>query len=85
MYVAVMPLKRLSDQRTDDGLDCQLSHHIGKAYYIYCVFEMLLQEIAAEFCVAVVKGNAIYLDLARSVAIGCIVCHEITSFLCDFT
>ena len=70
VYVAVMPLKRLSNQRADYGLDCQLAHHIGKAHHIYCVFKMLLQEITAELRVAVIKGNAVYLDLARSVAIA---------------
>ena len=70
VYVTIMPLKCLSNQRPDYGLDGQLAHHIGKANHIHCVFEMLFQKIAAEFCVAVVKGNAVYLDFTRSITIA---------------
>ena len=64
MYVAVVPFKGLTNQRADYGLDRQLSHHVGKANNINCVFKVLFEEVTAEFCVAVIKGDTVYFNLA---------------------
>ena len=82
--IAIVQLQAFADQRADHRLDCQLSHHVGKAHHVYGVLQMLFQKVLAKACVAVIERNAVHLDLAGGIAVcaaGCVGGHVHSSFL----